>query len=55
MVNGLREGHGVFHYNNGDKYEGNFPRNKFNGKGVYSWAIVVVIVTSFFSFILTIS
>ena len=38
MVNGLREGHGVFHFNNGDKYEGNFSRNKFNGKGVYSWA-----------------
>lgn len=34
MVSGQRHGEGVFAWNNGDRYEGNFVNNKMSGRGV---------------------
>ena len=35
VLNGLREGKGIYYYNNGDKYEGFWKNNKKDGKGIY--------------------
>ena len=35
IVNGLREGNGIWYGNNGDKYEGEWKNNKKEGKGIY--------------------
>jgi len=35
VVNGLREGKGIYYYNNGDRYEGDFKNDKYEGKGIY--------------------
>ena len=37
VVNGLPEGKGIYYYNNGDKYEGDWRNDKFEGKGIYFW------------------
>lgn len=33
MINGVREGKGIYFYHNGDKYEGWWQGNKKNGMG----------------------
>ena len=35
LVNELREGKGVYYFNNGDKYEGEWKKNNVDGKGIY--------------------
>ena len=35
---GVRQGYGVYEWNNGDKYEGNYRNNKKEGRGKYFWA-----------------
>ena len=35
VVNGLREGKGIYYFNDGDRYEGDFKNDKFEGKGIY--------------------
>ena len=35
VVNGLKEGNGIYYYNNGDKYEGDFKNNLREGKGIF--------------------
>ena len=35
VVNGLREGKGIYYYHNGDRYEGDFRNDKREGKGIY--------------------
>ena len=35
VVNGLREGKGIFYYNNGDRYEGDWRNGLREGKGIY--------------------
>ena len=35
VVNGLKEGKGIFYWNDGDKYEGDWRNNKIEGKGIY--------------------
>ena len=35
VVNGLKEGKGIIYFNNGDRYEGDFRNDKFEGKGIY--------------------
>ena len=34
LVNGVKEGKGIFHYNNGAIYEGEYKNNKKEGKGI---------------------
>ena len=34
VVNGLREGKGIFYWNDGDRYEGDWKNGKFEGKGI---------------------
>ena len=34
IVNGLKEGRGIFYWNNGDKYEGDWKSDKPEGKGI---------------------
>ena len=33
--NGLREGKGIYYYNDGNKYEGDYKNGKKEGKGIY--------------------
>ena len=35
IVNGIKEGKGIFYYNDGDKYEGEWKNDTKEGKGVY--------------------
>ena len=35
VVNGLREGKGIFYRKNGDRYEGDWRNDKKEGKGIY--------------------
>ena len=35
VVNGLKEGKGIFYWNDGDRYEGDFRNGKSEGKGIY--------------------
>ena len=35
VVNGLREGKGIYYWNNGDRYEGEWKNGKMEGKGIY--------------------
>ena len=35
ILNGLREGRGIYYYKNGDRYEGFWKNNKKDGKGIY--------------------
>ena len=35
---GRRDGEGIYHWNNGDHYEGPFLKGKRHGKGVFVWA-----------------
>ena len=37
VVNGLREGKGIYYFNNGDRYEGDFKNDNKEGKGIYYW------------------
>ena len=37
-MNGEKHGKGVYYYKNGDKYIGDWLRNKKNGKGVLEFA-----------------
>ena len=37
VVNGIKEGKGIFYWNNGNRYEGDFKNGKFEGKGIYYW------------------
>ncbi len=34
VVNGIREGKGIYYYNNGDRYEGEWRNDKREGKGI---------------------
>ena len=34
VINGLKEGKGIFYFNNGDKYVGDFINDKVEGKGI---------------------
>ena len=34
VVNGIREGKGIYYYNNGDRYEGDVRNDKREGKGI---------------------
>lgn len=36
---GLKQGRGIYHYQNGDKYLGEWLNDMFNGKGVYIFSI----------------
>ena len=36
---GLKQGRGIYHYPNGDKYLGDWFNDQFNGKGVYIFAM----------------
>ena len=36
--NGMRCGYGVFYYNEGGKYKGNWMHNKMHGKGTLEYA-----------------
>ena len=31
----IKEGKGIFYYNDGDRYEGDFKNGNFEGKGIY--------------------
>ena len=33
--NGMRDGKGIYYWNNGDRYEGDFRNGKYEGKGIY--------------------
>ena len=33
--NGLKEGKGIYYYNNGDRYEGDWKNDKQEGKGIF--------------------
>ena len=35
IINGLREGKGIFYWNDGDRYEGDWRNDKREGKGIY--------------------
>ena len=35
IVNGKKEGKGIYYWNDGDRYEGDFKNDKFEGKGIY--------------------
>ena len=35
VVNGLREGKGIYYYKDGDRYEGDFRNGNKEGKGIY--------------------
>ena len=35
VVNGIREGKGIYYWNDGDRYEGDFRNGKKEGKGIY--------------------
>ena len=35
VVNGIREGKGIYYYNGGDRYEGEWKNDKKEGKGIY--------------------
>ena len=35
FVNGLREGNGVFYWEDGTRWEGPFKNNEMNGEGLY--------------------
>ena len=37
VVNGLREGKGIYYYNDGDRYEGDYRNDNKEGKGIYYW------------------
>ena len=37
IKNGYREGKGILWFNSGAKYEGDFIKSKFKGKGTYYW------------------
>ena len=37
VVNGIKEGKGIFYWNDGDKYEGEWKNDKQDGKGIYYW------------------
>ena len=39
VVNGLREGKGIYYVNNGDRYEGEWKNDKRDGKGIeyFQW------------------
>ncbi len=37
IVNGLREGKGIYYYNNGNRYEGEWRNNKKERKGILYW------------------
>lgn len=36
--NGLRSGYGIFYYNEGGKYRGNWLNNKMHGRGTLEYA-----------------
>lgn len=36
--NGMRSGYGVFYYNEGGKYKGNWLNNQMHGKGTLQYA-----------------
>lgn len=36
---GLKQGRGIYHYSNGDKYLGEWFNDLFNGKGVYIFSL----------------
>ena len=35
VVNGMKEGKGIMHFNKGDIYDGELKNDKHNGKGIY--------------------
>ena len=35
VINGIREGKGIFYWNDGDRYEGEWKNDKREGKGIY--------------------
>ena len=37
VINGIRDGKGIFYGNNGDRYEGEWKNNKKEGKGIHYW------------------
>ena len=37
VVNGLREGKGIYYFNNGNRYEGDYRNGKREGKGIFYW------------------
>lgn len=41
FVDGMRHGKGVFRFANGDRYEGEFDKNLFDGYGVFVWNTAV--------------
>ncbi|MCL1792352.1 MAG: protein kinase [Oscillospiraceae bacterium] len=41
-VNGIKSGHGVYKWTNGDVYEGNFVNGEPSGKGIYTMANGIV-------------
>ncbi len=37
-LNNLKEGKGIFTWQDGDQYDGDWAQNKRNGDGIYKWA-----------------
>ena len=35
VVNGLKEGKGIYYYNDGERYEGDWKNDKYEGKGIH--------------------
>ena len=35
MINGIKEGKGIYYFNNGNRYEGDYKNDKREGKGIY--------------------
>jgi hypothetical protein len=33
----VREGRGAFHFDSGERYEGNWLKDKIDGQGIYTW------------------
>ena len=40
FYDGIREGKGIFYYNNGEKYDGDWKNGKIEGKGSYTYKSV---------------
>ena len=44
VVNGIKEGKGIIYWNNGDRYEGEWRNDRMDGKGIYYFLLLLIIL-----------